>query len=67
MKGDRDYTTVPVCGSGAAAMDSVINLVVPPGKEIAVTVNGAYGKRMVDRPNRTGFHALSRTLIQAGK
>jgi len=45
-KGDSDYTSVLIFGSGTAAMDSVINSSVPPGKTIAIVINGAYGLRM---------------------
>lgn len=47
-KGDSNYTTVLFAGSGTAVMDSVINSVVPPGKKIAVIINGAYGVRMAN-------------------
>jgi len=47
VKGGYEYTTVLFAGSGTAAMDAVINSVVPPGKKIGVVVNGAYGERMV--------------------
>ncbi len=42
-----DYTAVLFGGSGTAVMDAVVNSVVPPGKKIAVVVNGAYGHRLV--------------------
>lgn len=45
--GDKDYTTVLFGGSGTAAMDSVINSVVPPNKKILIINNGAYGEGMV--------------------
>lgn len=45
--GGDDYTAVLFTGSGTAAMDVAINSVVPPGKKLAVIVNGAYGERFV--------------------
>ncbi len=47
VHGDDNYTAVLFAGSGTAAMDSVVNSVVPAGKKIAVIVNGAYGDRFV--------------------
>lgn len=46
--GDENYTTVLFAGSGTAAMDSVINSVVPPNRKILIINNGAYGVRMVN-------------------
>ena len=45
--GGRDYTAVLFGGSGTAVMDAVVNSVVPPGRKLAVVVNGAYGQRLV--------------------
>lgn len=42
-----EYTCILLAGSGTAAMDAVINSVVPPNKKILVINNGAYGERMV--------------------
>jgi 2-aminoethylphosphonate aminotransferase len=47
VHGDDTFTAVLFAGSGTAVMDSVVNSVVPPGKKIAVIVNGAYGERFV--------------------
>ena len=46
--GDENYITVLFAGSGTAAMDSVINSVVPPNRKILIINNGAYGERMVN-------------------
>ncbi len=46
--GDENYTTVLFGGSGTAAMDSVINSVVPADKKILIINNGAYGERIVN-------------------
>ncbi len=45
--GGSDYTAVLFGGSGTAVMDAVVNSVVPPGRKLAVVVNGAYGQRLV--------------------
>ena len=44
--GGEDYTTVLLGGSGTAAVDAIINSVVPPGRTLLVIDNGAYGRRM---------------------
>ena len=44
---DNEYTCILFAGSGTAAMDAVINSVVPQNKKIMVINNGAYGERMV--------------------
>lgn len=46
--GDKNYTCVLFGGSGTAAMEAVINSVVPPNKKILIINNGAYGERMVE-------------------
>ena len=47
VKGDDTYSAILFSGSGTAAMDSVINSVVPDNKKVAILVNGAYGERFV--------------------
>lgn len=44
--GDQNYTTVLLAGSGTAAMDAMVNSVVPNDKKILIINNGAYGKRL---------------------
>lgn len=46
-QGDDDYTTILFAGSGTAAVDAIINSVVPHNTKILVVNNGAYGERMV--------------------
>ena len=43
---DNEYTCILFAGSGTAAMDAVINSVVPQNKKIMVINNGTYGERM---------------------
>jgi 2-aminoethylphosphonate aminotransferase len=45
--GDR-YRAVIFAGSGTAAVDAVINSVIPQHKSLLVVSNGAYGARMVE-------------------
>jgi len=42
------HTCVLLAGSGTAAMDAVLNSVVPPDGGVAIINNGAYGQRFVD-------------------
>lgn len=47
--GDPDsHTCVLLAGSGTAAMDAVLNSVVPPNRGVAVINNGAYGARLAE-------------------
>ncbi len=56
--GDEDYACVLFGGSGTAAMDSVINSVVPPGKKVLIVNNGAYGERLVKIARAYGVSAV---------
>ncbi len=44
----KKYACVLFGGSGTAAMDAVINSVVPSGGKILIINNGAYGERMIE-------------------
>ncbi|MBW1953205.1 MAG: aminotransferase class V-fold PLP-dependent enzyme [Deltaproteobacteria bacterium] len=47
--GDVDFhTCVLLAGSGTAAMDAVLNSVIPPNRGVAVINNGAYGARLAE-------------------
>lgn len=48
VHGNNEYICILFGGSGTAAIDAVLNSVVPPGKKILVINNGAYGKRQVE-------------------
>ncbi|MBB5510193.1 2-aminoethylphosphonate--pyruvate transaminase [Paraburkholderia atlantica] len=43
--GARDWVTVPMQGSGTFAVEAMLTTFVPPGGEVLVLINGAYGKR----------------------
>jgi 2-aminoethylphosphonate aminotransferase len=45
VNGGDDFAAVLFGGSGTAAMDSVINSVVPVNSKILIIINGAYGER----------------------
>jgi len=45
--GGKGYTCVLFAGSGTAAIDAIINSVVPPEGKILIINNGAYGQRIV--------------------
>jgi len=59
---DDDYTCILFAGSGTAAMDAVINSVVPPNKKIMIINNGAYGERMVNIAKAYGIHCVELTF-----
>ncbi len=42
------HTCVLLAGSGTAAMDAVLNSVVPPDRGVAILNNGAYGQRFAN-------------------
>ena len=44
--GNEEYTTVLFGGSGTAAVEAIINSVIPPQRTLLVIDNGAYGRRM---------------------
>ncbi len=46
-QGGKEYTTILFAGSGTAAVDAMINSVVPHNTKILIINNGAYGERMV--------------------
>jgi len=43
----RDYTAVPVSGSGTLAVEAMISSALPEGKKLLVINNGVYGERML--------------------
>jgi alanine-glyoxylate transaminase / serine-glyoxylate transaminase / serine-pyruvate transaminase len=46
--------TIPVSGTGSAAMEAAIANTVEPGDRVVVGVNGYFGERMVDMATRYG-------------
>src|SRR5215471_4649412 len=45
--GEGTHVCVPLQGSGTFIVEAMLATLVPPEGEVAVLVNGAYGKRMV--------------------
>jgi 2-aminoethylphosphonate-pyruvate transaminase len=43
----RDYTAVPVSGSGTLAVEAMVSSAVPEGRKLLVINNGVYGERML--------------------
>lgn len=46
--------TVPVSGTGSAAMEAAVANTVEPGKKVLVCVNGYFGNRLADMAGRYG-------------
>jgi 2-aminoethylphosphonate-pyruvate transaminase len=44
--GGKDFTTVPVQGSGTFAVEAMLTSFVGPKDKLLILINGAYGKRM---------------------
>jgi len=43
----RDYTAVPVSGSGTLAVEAMVSSALPEGRKLLVINNGVYGERML--------------------
>ena len=43
----RDYTAVPVSGSGTLAVEAMVSSAMPEGRKLLVINNGVYGERML--------------------
>jgi alanine-glyoxylate transaminase / serine-glyoxylate transaminase / serine-pyruvate transaminase len=46
--------TIPISGTGSAAMEAAVANMVEPGDEVLVCVNGYFGLRIADMANRYG-------------
>ncbi len=53
--GGGEYAVVPLAGSGTTAVEAAIGSVLPAEAELAVLVNGAYGRRMLEIARRAGL------------
>jgi 2-aminoethylphosphonate-pyruvate transaminase len=58
VHGEGQCTCVLFAGSGTAAVEAAILSAVPPGKKIAVAINGAYGQRMIRISRAFGIPCL---------
>ncbi len=52
--GGRDYSCVPIQGSGTFAVEAMLGTFVGPGDKLLVLANGAYGRRMAEMCVRMG-------------
>jgi len=50
----KNSFTIPVSGTGSAAMEACVANLVEPGDKILIGVNGYFGKRLVDMAERYG-------------
>ncbi len=58
----QGYEAVLMQGSGTFGVESVLSSAIPPAGRLLVTVNGAYGERMVQIAQRPGLeHEVLRT------
>ncbi len=48
VHGQATHTCVPLQGSGTFVVEAMIGTFVPPGRKLAILVNGAYGRRMAE-------------------
>src|ERR1700756_2843203 len=46
IDGGKDFTTVPMQGSGTFAVEAMLTSFVGPKDKLLILINGAYGKRM---------------------
>lgn len=56
---ERGYEAVLLQGSGTFGVESVVGSAVPPGGELLVCVNGAYGARILEIARVLGIPAVS--------
>lgn len=59
VNGRGRYRTVIFAGSGTAAVDAVINSVIPEDKSLLVVSNGAYGTRMIEIATSYGIPVVN--------
>lgn len=51
--------TVPVSGTGSAAMEACVANMIEPGDKFLVGVNGYFGKRLIDMATRYGAECIA--------
>lgn len=54
VMGTENNVTIPVSGTGSAAMEASFVNVIEPGDKVLVLINGVFGTRMVDVAERLG-------------
>lgn len=55
----KQYTAVPMQGSGTFALEAVVSSVVPPGGRLMVVINGAYGRRIARIASILGIETIT--------
>jgi alanine-glyoxylate transaminase/serine-glyoxylate transaminase/serine-pyruvate transaminase len=51
--------TIPISGTGSAAMEAALANLIEPGDEVLICVNGYFGLRLADMAARYGAHVQS--------
>jgi alanine-glyoxylate transaminase/serine-glyoxylate transaminase/serine-pyruvate transaminase len=70
--GTSNDLTIPISGTGSAAMESSLANVIEPGDPVLICINGYFGHRMQDMANRYGaqVHTLEKPwgeVFEAGE
>lgn len=55
----QNRMTIPVSGTGSAAMEAAIASIIEPGDEVLVCVNGYFGLRMAEMARRHGAQVVT--------
>ncbi len=58
----QNQLTIPISGTGSAAMEASLANLIEPGDEILICINGYFGLRLVDMAQRYG--AEIRTIVR---
>ncbi|GJL54461.1 MAG: alanine--glyoxylate aminotransferase [Nitrospirales bacterium] len=54
----RNALTIPISGTGSAAMETAIVNLIEPGDSVMVGINGVFGTRLASMVERCGGHAI---------
>ncbi len=55
----KQYTAIPMQGSGTFALEAVVSSVVPPDGKLMVVINGAYGRRIARIASVLGIETIA--------
>lgn len=55
----KQYTAIPMQGSGTFALEAVVSSVVPPDGRLMVVINGAYGRRIARIASVLGIETIA--------
>lgn len=56
---EKDFTAIPMQGSGTFGLEAVLASTVPPGGKVLVAINGAYGRRLVQMAGILGIETVA--------